>query len=75
MLFEIRFLHPEFISSSGVDHDYLRIFFVETESYIQCSPMASVNAGRMRLLQDTVDTSYPLYVPEMTVLYVELPPQ
>ena len=39
MLIKIEFEQPEFISSSGVDRDELRIFFVETDSYIQCLPI------------------------------------
>ena len=69
MIFKLEFEKPEYISSSGVDHDQMRIFFVDTDSYIQCQPEGD-QIGR-RLLQD--DSSR--YMPEMTVLKVELPPQ
>ena len=55
MEFDLKFKNPEFISSNGVDRDQFRIFFVETNSYIQCElgeTQDETQAGR-RLLEET----------------------
>ena len=66
MMFKLEFNQPEFISSTGVDHDQLKIFFVDSSAFIQC-----LGPTKRRTLK--IDS--PLSLPPMTVIKFDLPPQ